>query len=54
MRKSPSERATIRLVTLFTGREMELARRRTSRIDTTNTARVHRMATSIARLIILS
>ena len=49
--RSPLERATIRSVTLFTGWEMERARRRTSRIETTRTASVARTDTSMAPLI---
>ena len=49
--RSPLEKATIRSVTRFTGREMDRASRRTSRMETTRKTRVERMATSIAPLM---
>ena len=49
--RSPLEKATMRSVTRFTGREMDRARRRTRSMEMTSTAMVARTATSIAALI---
>ena len=49
--KSPSERATIRLVTFFTGREIDRANCKTSKIEINITTNVDNIATIIAALI---
>ena len=49
--RSPLDRATMRSVTLFTGWEMDRARRSTTKMDRASTSRVDSTATSMAPLI---